>query len=212
MAVEEDTLIAPMQERTVQFDDPSLLGGEARTLHYSQRELWDMVYRAVDGTERPIATHSLDEDEVNQGAWKHTNLPLGLALLNCAPLGDGARRVLALNEDWKGEAVSHPTHMMELDCDPSWDGAGQWGVGERPVLQDGLDPFVKDHMRQMKVREVDEYGCLFQGALINLESGGMTNYTQDASDALIMWGERHPRTAGGHPTLHVSWGDRYPMC
>ena len=210
LAVEEDALIVKKQERTAQFDASSLLGGESKTLPYPRRKPRGTVYRACDGTERPIATHSLDEDEVNNGPMKHTNLPVGLTRFNFAPLGDGARRVLVLNEDWIGDAVSHPTHMMALDCDPSWDGAGQWWEDERPVLRNRLVPFVKDHMRETKVREVDQYGCLFQDALINQQSGGMTYYTMDASDALIMWGARHPRTAGGRPTLHVRWGDRYP--
>ena len=38
----------------------------------------------------------------------------------------------------------------------------------------------------------------------------MTNDIRDASESLIMWSERRPLTAGGHPALHVSWGDRYP--
>ena len=38
----------------------------------------------------------------------------------------------------------------------------------------------------------------------------MTNDIQDASAALLMWSERHHRTAGGHPTLHVRWGGPYP--
>ena len=74
------------------------------------------------------------------------------------------------------------------------------------MLQHRLIPFAKDHMRQTEVRETDEYGCLFQQALTSLQVSGMTNDNQDASAALIMRNERHPRTAGGHPALHANWG------
>ena len=43
-----------------------------------------------------------------------------------------------------------------------------------------------------------------------MQERGAENDKQRASAALVMWNERHPRSAGGQPQDHISWGDRYP--
>ena len=100
------------------------------------------------------------DDEAVHDWRKHTILPPDLTMFNFTSLEDGTRRVMALDEQWKGAAKSHPTHMMELDCEPSWGGVDQWWEEERPVLRNRLIPVAKDHTRQTKVREADEYGSL----------------------------------------------------
>ena len=76
---------------------------------------------------------------------------MDLTMFNFTPLEDGTRRAIVLNGDWKGEAVSHPTRMMECDCDSSWGGVGQCWKEEQSALQHRLVPFVKDHMRQTEI-------------------------------------------------------------
>ena len=65
-------------------------------------------------------------------------------------------------------------------------------------------------MRQEPVRESAECGCKYQSTLRDIQEHGPQNDKQYASAALIMWAERHPRSAGGQLHAHVNWGDRYP--
>ena len=65
-------------------------------------------------------------------------------------------------------------------------------------------------MMRHPVAEWGEHGCLYQRALQSLVDHGARPDRQLASAGLILWVQRHPRTAGRNCEAGVTWGERYP--
>ena len=138
--------------------------------------------------------------------WPSQVLPTEIHAFNCAPLGDGTRRLLTLCEDCKHDLVRSPRVILEVHETPEWGSADDWWQSENPAVRRTLVPFIQDHMRQEPMRETEEYGCKYQSELLDIHERGTQNDKQHASAALFMWNERHPRSAGGQPHDHISWG------
>lgn len=65
-------------------------------------------------------------------------------------------------------------------------------------------------MKQCETSNVLDLGFVSQESLQRMCQDGTETSTPQASDALITWSERHPRTDGETLARHVGWGDRYP--
>ena len=86
-----------------------------------------------------------------------------------------------------------------------------WRSMELPAAPPGLTPFVKEYTRKNESNSALYLGCVYQEALDWMCQDGTETANQKATAALIMWSERHPRSAGETWDGPVSWGDRYPI-
>ena len=71
-------------------------------------------------------------------------------------------------------------------------------------------PYVKEYMLMRQVTEWGERGCFYRRALQSLLEHGAKADHPLAGAGLILWGQRHPHTAGRNGEMRATWGDRYP--
>ena len=73
-----------------------------------------------------------------------------------------------------------------------------------------LIPYLEEYLEQQATTSTFDLGIIYVEALGELCQDGTTATSQLASEAFIMWNERHPRTAGKQWGRHIRWGELYP--
>ena len=144
--------------------------------------------------------------------WENDVLPPDIEACNFASMEDGVRRTIAANDSWKADYMTEPLYELErLTAEvPELHAVHAWRPTEMPAVRPELVPFIKEYMKQDGAHNVLHHGCVFQGAIQRICQDGAATSMQQATDALIMWTERHPKMAGKVLGKHVGWGGRYP--
>lgn len=203
LAPELDDNVAPLPGSIRFSADTAFIEGPDRPRWTEPLKPWDTVYRAGEDSELTIAPPA---------KWSPGALPPEIEQFNFTSMEDGMRGVFNVDDGWKSDYLLDTCADLDFHI-PSTNESrplDSRSVVENPALVPELVPFVQEYMRLQEVTPSCDLHVLYRQDLGVLRDGGSEHMSQQAAAALIMWSERHPRSAGKNEEQMVNWGDRYP--
>ena len=168
---------------------------------------WGTVYRAGEEIPEQILTPLTTLQN-----WTDGSIPPEMYEVNLTQMEEGERRLVSLDNAWKSSYVKVPEFNTEVlpKYEPTLHVVDTWWEEERPAISPSLVPFVQEYMKCHGLSDGSDLVDQFRNALEQLEQNGITTDGQLAAAAMIMWGQRHPKSDGQYYAKRVSWGERYP--